>query len=265
MQRLRAKMMSRPHLVARAPVNWGRLIFRYTDTKTREHLAHLQSKFAEITGLYATVPKAVEPIDWGYWQKTIRTPGVVDQFRKEYEQEMVKEVKLNPSDEAAKKQRQEQEIRTFEAKAETSGTFLSELDSEIAWTKQWHDNPTEVIRGTWISWNKFKRDNYYPNYKIHRMNRLLFLGDPFQRDARPVDRINSVDLVELRKQLDNGNVRALAAIAPMADEVGDLTALQRPFVKKWMKPIDYEAAFKNPNTSLVYRAYALKQINEGGR
>ncbi len=50
----------------------------------------------------------------------------------------------------------------------------------------------------------------------------------------------NVDLIELRKQLEAGNVRAMGAVTPIMAEAGDLSALQRPFVKKWMKPVDYD-------------------------
>jgi len=256
-------MMSRPHLPARASINWTRLIFRYTDQKTRDHLAHLQSKFTEVSALYNGIPKKIEPVDWAYWKKMIRTPGIVNEFEKEYELEMKKEVKLNTTEIEQKGRQQAGEIRAIEEKAATSADFLRELNGEIEWTQKWYANPEEVIRGSWMSWNKFKTDHYYPNYKIHRMNRLLFLGDPAQRLVRPVDRITSIDLVELRKQLNNGNIRAMAAVVPIKADVGDLTALQRPFVKKWLKDVNYEEAFKNPNTSVAYRAYALKQILEG--
>jgi len=244
----------------RAPVNWPRLIFRYTDEKTRAYLAQLQHKFAEVSAAYATVPKTVEPIDWNFWKKTIRSKGVVEQFEQEYVTEMKKEVKANATELEQKKRQQEAEIRGIEEKAATSADFLRELNSEIGWTKKWYDNTDAVIEGTWISWNKFKVEHFYPNYKIHRMNRVLFLGDPTQRLVRDVDKMSSVDLVELRNQLNNGNVRAMAAIVPIKTEVGDVSALQRPFVKKWLKDVNYDEAFKNPNASVVYRAYALRQI-----
>jgi len=256
-------MMSRPHLAGRAPVNWPRLLFRYAGSKTREQLALLQSKFSEVTTLYGSVPKTIEPIDWASWKKSIRTPGIVDQFQSEYEAEMKKEVKLNTAEIAAKNAQQEQEIRALEAKAQTSAEFLSELTAEIGWTQKWYNNPEEVVKGTMLSWNRFKREHYYPNYKIHRMNRLLFLGDPLQSEGREADRIDGIDLVQLRKQLENGNVRAMAAVVPIFSAVGDMSSLQRLFIKKWMKPVDYEEAFKNPNTSLAYRAFALKQIERG--
>jgi hypothetical protein len=236
------------------------MIFRYTDTKTREHLAQLQGKFGEVQALHASIPKKFEGVDWGKWRSTIKTPGVVDQFQKEYDQQMTKVVKLNTNEIENKKRSQEVEIRSLEQKAATSEEFLKELKSEIDWTQQWYENTAETIRGSWISWNRFKLDNYYPNYKIHRVNRMMFLGDPMQRVGRAVEKIRNVDLVELRKQLESGNVRAMAAVAPIFAEVGDLNSLQRPFIKKWVKATNYEEAFKNPNTSLAYRAYALKQL-----
>jgi len=265
MHRLRASMMSRSHLAPRADVNWARIIFRYTDDKTRSFLAQLQHKFTEVATMSAALPKAVKPIDWDYWKKTIRTKGVVDQFEQEYNAEMKKEIKINPTDIESARRKQETEIRAIEEKASTSAEFLRELKSEIGWTQKWYDNTEQVIAGTWISWNKFKVDHYYPAYKIHRMNRVLFLGDPTQRMVREVDKINSVDLPELRKQLNNGNIRAMAAIVPIKEGVGDVSALQRPFAKKWLKDVNYEEAFKNPNASLVYRAFALRQILEPNR
>jgi len=252
-------MFSRP-MATRAPVNWTRLIFRYTDPKTRAHLAHLQGKFAEVSGLYASVPKKFEDIDWKHWQSAIRTPGIVNQFKSEYDEQMKKEVKVNAAEAAAKKAAQDNEVRALEQKAQTSAEFLSELKSEIAWTSEWEANTEQVTMGTFKSWNKFKRDHYYPNYKIHRVNRALFLGQPMRRAGREVNKINNVDLVELRKQLDGGNVRAMAAVVPILNEVGDLTALQRPFHKKWIKPTNYDETFKTPTSSLAYRAFALKQI-----
>ncbi len=104
---------------------------------------------------------------WLGVQNTIRTPGVVDQFKAEYDEQMKKEVKLNQTEVAAKKQVQEAEVRALEAKAATSSDFLRELTAEIAWTEHWEAHPEEVTQGTWTSWNKFKLDHYYPNYKVY--------------------------------------------------------------------------------------------------
>jgi len=252
--------MFRKVSVGRAPVNWPRLIFRYTDQKAREQLAQLQSKFAEVAGLFTAVPKEVPEIDWDYWRKEIRTGGIVDRFKSEYEEEMKKETKLNTAEVEAKKRAQETEIRALEAKVQTSHQFLSELKPEIEWLQHWYDNVEDVTKGSPRSWNKFKRDHYYPTYKIHRMNRFLFLGNPMQDTGRAVAKIDNVDLVELRKQLEAGNVRAMAAVAPIMSEVTDLDSLKRPFTKKWIKPVNYEEIFKTPTSSLSYRAFALKQI-----
>lgn len=92
------------------------------------------------------------------------------------------------------------------------------------------------------------------------MNRVLFLGKPLRKSGRDVNKIENVDLVELRKQLEAGNVRAMGSVVPIMNEAGDLTALQRPFIKKWIKPTNYDETFKNPTTSLAYRAFALKQL-----
>jgi len=207
------------------------------------------------------VPKEVPPIDWDHWRKAIRTPGVVEQFKSEYDTEMKKENKLNTAELEQKKRTQEAEIRALEGKAATSADFLKELKDEIAWTQHWYERPEEMTQGTFQSWNQFKRDHYYPSYKIHRMNRYMFLGQPLRHSGRDVDKLKNVDLVELRKQLDSGNVRAMAAVVPILNEF-DVSGLQRPFSKKWLPTPNWEEVFKNPNTSLVYRAFALKQIGE---
>lgn len=90
----------------------------------------------------------------------------MDQFKAEYDAEMKKEVKLNQAEAAAKKSSQEAEVRALEAKAATSAEFLSELKAEIAWTQHWEANAEEVAKGSYKSWNQFKLDHYYPNYKV---------------------------------------------------------------------------------------------------
>lgn len=51
-------------------------------------VAEWTSKEAEIVKMSAqanSVSQAVPAIDWSYWQNAIKTPGVVDQLKKEYE------------------------------------------------------------------------------------------------------------------------------------------------------------------------------------
>jgi len=263
--RFRSAMMAAARRRAtRASVNWTRLIFRYTDPKAREHLAKLQSKTTEVSALYGGVIKSIPPIDWSRWQSVIKTPGVVDTFKGEYDTAMQKVVKLNEQELAAKRSQQEAEIRTVEQKASTSAEFLAELKEEIAWTNHWYERPFDVAKGSRISWNDFAVEHFYPNLKIHRMNRRLFLNQPFQYE-RPYDKIDQVDLVELRKQLALGNVRAMAVVTPILEAVKDgMNGLLRPFNKKWLRNIDYDDQFKNPTNSLAYRAYALKQILDSG-
>jgi hypothetical protein len=259
LMKMRTAVFARP-AVKRSAVPWARLMFRYTDPKQREKLAQMQTRFQEVQGLYAAVPKEAEDIDWNHWSKTLKTPGVVDKLKATYDDALSKQTKLDLNEESARKAKQDSEIRAIEAKAEVSKDFLNELKSEISWTEKWYNNVDEVAQGTFNSWNEFKRENYYPTYKIHRVNRVMFGNNPSRYAARPVDKLKNVDLIELRKQLSEGNVRALGAVSQIISEVGDLMSLQRPFIKKWIKPINFDEVAKEPTKSLVYRAFALEQL-----
>jgi hypothetical protein len=257
--RLRTPMFGRP-LIARESINWPRLLFRYTDPKAREQIASLQTKFNEVQSLHSSLPKKIDEVDWTHWRTTIKTKGVVDTLEKEYKAAMSKVVTLNESEVDAKKRAQAVEVKALEDKASVSNEFLTELKDEISWTEHWMNHAEDVKRGRFRSWNRWKRTYRYPAYKIHRVNRVLFLGRRYQRAGRPVNKIHNIDLVELRKQIDAGNIRAAAGVVAILNQIGSLQGLQRPFIKKWIKPTDYEEAFRTPTNSLAYRAFALKNV-----
>jgi len=261
--RLLRTTMFRPCTLVRREVSWNRLLFRYTDPKERDRLARLQAKFGETSSKHGSLPKDLKDSDINFseWRQKIKTPGIVDELEKMYRTAMAQQTTLNSTERAGIEAQQDAEIKAVEAKASTSSDFLSELRAELEWLKPWYDRPMAVAVGSNRSWNKFQTETLYPYFPIYRMNKVMFYNDQLQDEGRPVARINDVDIVELRKQLRNGNVRAyVGALAPIAEQVGDLTWAKRPFFKKWLGPPKFAEWLRDPSTNIHYRAWALRQL-----
>jgi len=233
---------------ARAPVNWPRLLFRYTDQKARDHLTALQANFAATQAAYASVPKSPEKIDWAHFKVTIKTPGVVDAYRAEYESEVAKQVKVNESELQTKLKAQAAEVTRLEKKALESKEKLDDLAyavEELTWMR---DN-LDMVDSTLI-------DQFYPGMTEWQAERELE-GNAFTHEAA-YDKLDAVDLKELRKQLSEGNVRALAGIQFVEGTAPWLT------YHGWMRHVKrqhtMDEEMKNPHLSTIYRAHQLKTL-----
>jgi len=187
--------------VARA-VNWTRLIFRYEDEKKKASLTSLQSKWAEIRSLHASLPREVKPIDWNYWKKSIRTPGVVDEFKRKYDAELSKEIGIADPDAAQRFAQNETELKraeTVAANAEKKIPALQEEVDEMTWEQ---NNLEKVDVNYWLK----KYPDAHAEF-VRQADHAEWFPDPDD------EKLETVDYKELRRQLNEGNVRALAAIS----------------------------------------------------
>jgi len=260
--RLYRTSMFRPFTAAAGRVvNWNRLLFRYTEPADRERMAGMQAKFSEISLKHAQMPKDLPRIDFNMWRKKIKTPGVVDALEAKYNERMSKMVKSDAGVVASRLASQSSEVAAAEAKAKTSSEFLSELQSEIEWTNEWYQQPEAVAQGSPESFNPFLAKTIHQPQVIWRTNKVLFHSNYFKYEGLAEAKIDDVDLTEVRSQLAKGNVKAMAAVAPILEECGDRSAFQRPFWKKWLsKNPNWPAVLKNPQLSVHYRAFTMRQL-----
>jgi len=158
------RMLRRPFMgsafkirnVARA-VNWSRLIFRYSDEKKKASLSSLQNKWADIQSLHNALPPQIKPIDWNYWRKAIKTPGVVDEFKKRYEAESAKKIKISEGDISRRAAEHQAELKVAEDMASKCDGNITTLEKEIE-DLEWEKENINVIDDQWffqkISWNR---------------------------------------------------------------------------------------------------------------
>lgn len=244
-------------------VNWPRLLFRYTDPKAKEHLVSLQSKFSEVSSLYASVPKSVDAIDWSQWQKNIRTPGIVAELKAHYDKEMSKVVKVNTVELDTKKKAQENEIRQLESNQGESAEFLKDLRSELDYWQSLYNYENVFV---WI--NDVHSD--WRNFPTHRYKKQAYkLGWTPTRQVSKRWKLRAfhtvwrnLDLKELRKQLAAGNTHATNPFYVTWERVPRHLYWYVPFDKKWFgqAPAAWSEVSANPQNSIIYRAFQLRQI-----
>jgi len=232
-------------------VNWERLIFRYSDPAKKEALQSLSARYAEVNALHASLPKAADgvtaastpPIDWQAWRKVIRTPGVVDAYQAKYEAATKKEAAVDNAGLARRLQENDAELAVASAAAAKAASNIEALQREIrVW--QWEkDNIDELTVEYYLA--------KYPGLHEKIINQCID-DDWFAGDEN--EKLFSVDLKELRRQLNEGNVRALAALSFAADRktisIGPYKDLPVP---------SREEQIKNPACSIIWQAAQIRK------
>jgi len=228
-----------PLLSGRA-VNWKRLLFRYSDNKKRDHLTSLIARFGEIQKLYASLRTTkIEPIDWNHWHNTIKTPGIVNTYKARYEEEMKKEVKV---DEHKQKQRAAEyltELKKAEELASAVPGNILAMQNEIA-SLQWEKDNLESLD---LSFFYRKYPGMEESFRREATDGQWFVDSELEK-------LDSIDFKELRKQLNDGNVRALQALSFLP------SFTLGPYSNTTPKSV--EDILKNYHTSIVWRASQLK-------
>jgi len=226
-------------------VNWKRLLFRYNKPEARAHITHLQTKINEVQQLYSSLPKRRDEVKWKDWEKKIKTPGVVAAYKSWYEAEMRQpqaQVKA-----AAAKTEQAREINELEAQRPRIEAKLAELAKEAAINEDFKaklelatmDDIEDMLPG------------------LHDYLSLRLRNDQWVWDLDV--KLESLDVFELRRQLNNGNAKALSVLQ-FADEnevpfgrPGRLT-LREKFTS-------FGELVAKAEESVVHRAHLLKEID----
>jgi len=232
--------------VARA-VNWSRLIFRYSDEKKKATLSSLQSKWADIQSLHAALPKEIKPIDWNYWRKSIKTPGVVDEYQKRYESEMKKEIKVSESEINRRATEHQAEMKKAEEISFQCDGNITKLEKEID-ELEWEKDHVDDLDLQWFY-------NKYPGSEeelLKEADEAMWFTDP------DMEKFDTIDFKELRKQLNQGNVRALAALSFAKY---NKTATFGPYT---INPKSIEEIVKNYQQSPVWMAHQIEIQDKSG-
>jgi len=219
---------------------------RYPDPNRRSQLAGLQHKFSETQQLANSLPTKIPKIDWSYWASSIKTPGVVEHYQKLYEAEKKKEVKVNEIELKASQTAYKQEIAQLEKEKEKSIKFIDQIKS--------YKKTLEGDRAKLENIEHTHGDLYDRHPALLEQYRTeMHEGEYYISDE--LEKLDTVDLVELRRQLEAGNVKSLAAVsnlpAPKNLNLG-------PFNDPEWKYVPFEE--KDAANSLVYRAKQIKSL-----
>jgi hypothetical protein len=249
--------LGRAALPARAPVDWPRLFFRYTEEGDRLRLTKLQQKFNEILTKYNSVSKNVEPINWEYWNAQIKTPGVVDKLRAEWETALKVEHKPDPAEIEAKKSVQARELAQLETNTEASKEKVRALETAIM-------DRQSSIDSRFTDWTVERIHQEFPGFE-------KYMEESFE-DANylppdETEKWRSVNWLEIRRQLLMGNVRPLAVrltLPPNLPLTWEPQGPMKVLVDKYgWRPIDEkftEEVLAKPDLHPVVRAYQLRQL-----
>jgi len=232
----------------RSFVNWNRVMFRYSDPAKREKLANLKAKTSEIQELLRspdTASGGAAGIDWDAWQSAIRTPGVVDMFRRKYEKNLEKEFRVDTSDDAKRQQEFETEMQQAEKLAAEADANVEALNEELA-VQQWELDNT-VIDDMPYMLARNPRAFEEAKSMAHSENMTFAI-------EKETMGLTGLDFKELRKQLNEGNVRAMAVFAGLPD-----TGVLNLGPYKNMKVPTREEQMKNPSASIIWIAAQIEK------
>jgi len=220
-------------------------MFRYSDAAKREKLATLKAKTTEVEDQLRGADKEGEPIDWDSWNKAIRTPGVVDTFRGKYEKNLQKEFQVDRRDDAKRQQDFETELQHAEKLAAEADANVESLNEEAV-VQQWElDNNVIEDLPYMMARNPKAFDDAMTMAKSENMTFAI------EKDTQG---LVGLDFKELRKQLSDGNVRALSAFAGLPD-----TGVLNLGPYKNMKVPTREEQMKNPSSSIVWIAAQIEK------
>jgi len=226
--------------VARA-VNWTRLIFRYDDEKKKASLSALQSKWAEIRTLHSNLPRDIKPIDWNYWRTVIKTNGVVDEFKKKYDQEVSKEIQTVDNESKAREAQYGIELKEAEESVTFAKQHIKELEDEIDLTI-WESKNLDKLDADYY----FKKFPGYQEECEWKVDHAQWFPDPND------EKVLTLDHKELRRQLNEGDLRVYSALAFLKPEVQK----RGPF-KGWPAPTS-EELLKNYQQSPIWVAHQIE-------
>merc|ERR1711998_631038 len=68
-----------------ARMDWVALSSKVTSDAGKNELASLRAAYADVVKAVDSAPTTTPTVDWAKWQATIKTPGIVDEFKAAYE------------------------------------------------------------------------------------------------------------------------------------------------------------------------------------
>jgi len=219
---------------------------RYTDPSRRTQLATLQHKFSETQQLANSLPTKIPQIDWSYWASSIKTPGVVEHYKKLYENEQKKEVKVNEQELSASQNAYKQEIAQLEKSKEKSIKFIDEIK---AYKQTLEEDRAKIENIEHTHGDLFAR---HPGL-LEQYRNEMHEGEYGLHEE--VEKLDNVDLVELRRQLEAGNVKSLGALSSLPPPKNLNLG---PFNDQEWKYVPFDE--KDASSNLVYRAKQIKAL-----
>jgi len=113
-----------------ARLDWAALSGKVTSDAGKAELNALRAVYADIAKAVDQAPATAPQIDWAKWSATIKTPGVVDEFKAAYEKLSVPEMEDTFSAEMDSKFATA--IAAAGAHAEASTARMAELEAQLA-------------------------------------------------------------------------------------------------------------------------------------
>lgn len=187
--------------------SWTPLVNQFTPKETVDALKGLDKKIADRRAVAGQIKKDVAPIDWDYWTKTIRTPGVVAQLKKQYESHVFEDQK---PDLDAIHGKANSLIAAAEKEAEHAKTEIGAIEEEI--------KRVQKERNEMVDWGVGQFYERFPGVEAElrdEANQSEWLSTPEEQ------KVGLVDLSEIRRALNEGNQPNFPDFKEVGDFVGD--------------------------------------------
>merc|ERR1711904_758445 len=111
-------------------LDWSALSQKVTSDAGKAELNALRATYSEITKAVDSAPAAPPAIDWAKWESTIKTPGIVADFKAAYSKLSVPA--MEDTFTAGVEEKFGEAIKSAEVAASASEARIKELEAELA-------------------------------------------------------------------------------------------------------------------------------------
>jgi hypothetical protein len=194
------------------------LVGPFTKPETTKGFQAMVEFVNEIYSHARSIPKDVPAIDWNYWEKEVKTPGVVAKLRKEYDS-----LKIESKDSKT----------ALDEATKAADTSFAEIKAVATAYQQWSEQYSKTLNAELSEAQEFKVIapflfpeewfNRMPGVKRHRHQRKW---DGYRRhpSASRFWKIQFLPTTDWIKEVRNGRIPAYNELIPQ--RVGDMTREQ---------------------------------------
>jgi len=213
---LASKVAKRSIVGSRSYFDWAKhqsnIFTKWTSKDAKDNTARLAANINKNYALGRALPEEIEPIDWNYWNSVIKTPGVVAEAKKKFEEIKSRKIGTGGGDveglPADFEQTVEKVLSQARRNAEYSREQIKKLEPQLATAEKGAKN--------FSSWNL---NDYYRSFPGTQKEIMEDYDHGVYDAPRGEFRRKDLDLKPYLKSIKDGDLNA--SFAELPDTVGD--------------------------------------------